>query len=117
MFRVRDRFRPMEFPAAHLLTAARRLLFAFLLAAVPLFGWAQHSSPDWVGTTTNAPLYYAGSFYGNSVACAGDIDADGDDEILIAEPAFETSPGVPNGKIALHLGSPTGIASPATWTF
>ncbi len=56
--------------------------------------------------------------FGWSVASAGDVNADGYDDVLVGEPTWYnfTSPGdVNNGLIQLFLGSATGLATTSAW--
>jgi hypothetical protein len=53
--------------------------------------------------------------YGIAVASAGDVDGDGDDEILVGAPGF--SDLFPNqGRAYLYAGSPTGPGLLAAWS-
>jgi probable HAF family extracellular repeat protein len=66
------------------------------------------AAPAWVGDTPD-PLDH----YGCSVASAGDVNADGYDDILVgAMGDLMTAPG----KAYLYLGSPAGPASAPAWT-
>lgn len=67
-------------------------------------------TPDWA-----ARGFQRASKFGGTVASAGDVNADGFDDILIAAP--EDSSQQPfAGRVALYLGSPTGPGDKADWT-
>jgi hypothetical protein len=57
----------------------------------------------------------ASAIYGYSVSSAGDVDDDGDDEILVGAPFYDNGQ-VDEGRAFLYLGSPTGPSSSADWT-
>ncbi|MBS1565343.1 MAG: VCBS repeat-containing protein [Bacteroidetes bacterium] len=62
---------------------------------------------SWTGTGAAS-----GSYYGYSVACAGDVNADGYSDILVGTYALGTN----NGAAYLYLGSAAGPATSASWT-
>ena len=77
--------------------------YVFLGSALGL-----QATPAWIGDTPD-PLDH----YGCTVAGAGDVNADGYDDILVgAMGDLMTAPG----KAYLYLGSPAGPASTPAWT-
>jgi hypothetical protein len=56
-----------------------------------------------------------GSFFGVSVAGAGDVNGDGYADLLIGASNYEFN-SVGEGRIFLYYGSATGPVSPAAWT-
>ncbi|MBK6343350.1 MAG: FG-GAP repeat protein, partial [Flavobacteriales bacterium] len=54
----------------------------------------------------------AGAQRGFSVACAGDVNADGYSDVLVGEPGYDTPGGVVDaGAFFLWLGSPSGVVT------
>jgi FG-GAP repeat len=76
------------------------------------------------GSAAGIPLTPHSALYGNvanahfgAVVCgAGDVDADGFDDVLIASPDFSDGQ-TDEGRVVLHRGSPAGLVSPPLWTF
>ncbi len=68
------------------------------------------SSPDWTveGNQVSADL-------GHAANCAGDVNGDGYDDVIIAAPSYDT-PTPDAGAVYLFLGSPTGLATAPAWT-
>jgi hypothetical protein len=86
-------------------------------AAFMWLGGAGGMGPD--GNPGNADWsYFSGqteSFFGFSVATAGDVDGDGDDEVIIGAP--QASNGEMNeGRAFLFLGVSGGLAVAPAWT-
>jgi MYXO-CTERM domain-containing protein len=46
------------------------------------------------------------------VACAGDVDNDGYDDVIVSSPGYRTA----TGKVSLYRGSPTGPEAEASWS-
>jgi hypothetical protein len=55
------------------------------------------------------------SYFGDSVATAGDVNSDGYDDLLVGAPWFENGHNEEGGAF-LYLGSPTGLAATPAWT-
>ncbi len=53
--------------------------------------------------------------YGLSVAGAGDVNADGYDDVLVGAPYFDNG-STDEGRAYLYLGSTTGLATTPSWT-
>lgn len=49
---------------------------------------------------------FAGGLFGESVSSAGDVDADGYDDLLVGAPAATNGVGVPTGRAFLYHGGP-----------
>jgi len=60
----------------------------------------------------------ASAGYGEVVATAGDVDGDGDDEVLVAAPDFDGGTPFVNdtGRVDLWEGDPEGLAAAPAWT-
>ena len=77
-----------------------------------------HGSPtgpstvaDWQGEADQAD-----AFFGWAVSPAGDVDGDGYADVVVGVSAWD-DPTFNEGKAVVHLGSPTGLAAAATWTY
>lgn len=66
------------------------------------------SNPDW-STTGSEP--WAGR--GQTVACAGDVNGDGQEDLLVADVNF--NPTKKPGKVTLFTGSADGLSVSPTW--
>ena len=69
-----------------------------------------HAAPDW-----SVPAEQAGSNFGNQMACAGDVNGDGFDDLLIGANKF-SGKFREGGKAYLFLGSPKGPGQTPDWT-
>ena len=67
------------------------------------------SSATWTGEPDQA-----GAEYGFAVAGAGDVDADGDDEVLVGAQAWDDA-AADEGAAWLYAGSETGPSGAAAW--
>jgi hypothetical protein len=56
------------------------------------------------------------SFFGNSVAAAGDVNGDGYGDVIVGAPYFIRDLVGFVGRAALYLGSATGLATSPAWT-
>jgi hypothetical protein len=77
--------------------------------------WVFHGSASGLAAS---PAWYDqsnqdGAWYGYSVAGAGDVNADGFDDVLVGAP-FHDSGNSNEGRVYLYLGSPGGLGS-ASW--
>ncbi len=68
------------------------------------------SSPDWSQYGSDA-----GDTFGRYVSSAGDVNNDGYHDVLVGAPDYET--GGADGAAYMYLGSESGLASSASWTF
>lgn len=76
-----------------------------------------HGSPTGPSTTANwvAESDQASAFFGTSASAAGDVNADGYNDLLIGAPTFDN--GQSNeGRAFLYLGSPSGLLTAPSWT-
>jgi Na+-transporting NADH:ubiquinone oxidoreductase subunit NqrB len=55
------------------------------------------------------------AYYGNSVACAGDVNRDGYDDVIVGAHMYDTI-NVDEGKAYLYLGGASGLSTSAFWT-
>lgn len=55
-----------------------------------------------------------GSTFGDTVVGAGDVNADGYDDVLVAAPRRDNAPG--QGGVHLYAGGPAGLSSSPVWT-
>jgi len=55
---------------------------------------------------------YGGDWFGNSVACAGDVNGDGYDDVIVGASVHNSEAG----KAYLYLGSATGLSPSSAWT-
>ncbi|MBD3868599.1 MAG: FG-GAP repeat protein [Acidobacteria bacterium] len=69
-----------------------------------------NSSPAWM-VESEQP----GSVYGRTVSSAGDVNADGFADVLVAAPWYENG-NFREGKVYLYLGSPAGLSQTSAWT-
>jgi len=71
------------------------------------------------GTPANADWSYiesqSGAEFGWSVARAGDVDGDGDDDVLVGAPQY-TNDDLNEGRVFLFLGVSSGLAMLPAWT-
>src|SRR6185503_1880637 len=67
-------------------------------------------APDW-----SAESNQASSYYGSSVASAGDVNGDGFGDVLVGAPRYD-SPESNEGRAFLYLGSASGPAAAPIWT-
>lgn len=69
------------------------------------------ATPDQIilGSQTDA-------LFGSAVGTAGDVDADGYDDVLIGEPFFDNA-AEDNGRLYLYRGSSAGLQTGAVWHF
>jgi uncharacterized protein (TIGR03382 family) len=66
------------------------------------------------------PVWSAGSLqggagFGTSVACAGDVDGDGFDDVIVGAPGYDGGDDA-EGRAYVFMGSPTGPEAVASWT-
>ena len=68
------------------------------------------TTASWTGESNQSTAYY-----GRAVATAGDVNGDGYDDVVVGSHYYD-SPENNEGRAFLYLGSPSGLASSATWT-
>ena len=68
------------------------------------------TTPKW-STLFNAQ---AGARFGTSVACAGDVNGDGYDDVIVGAP-YRATFGTDNGIVWLWQGSATGLGASPNW--
>ena len=57
----------------------------------------------------------ANAYFGASVSCAGDVDGDGFDDVIIGAPGY-TNGQSSEGRAYVYLGSPAGPSTTPLWT-
>lgn len=72
---------------------------------------APSQSPDWISSGD----LQAGAHFGFSVAPAGDVNADGYDDVIVGAPWSDTTRR-DVGKVYLYLGGPGGLSGTPVWT-
>ena len=68
------------------------------------------TSPSWTAESNQAS-----SYFGWSVAAAGDVNGDGYGDLLVTAPYYDNGAS-DEGRAFLYLGSASGLASSAAWT-
>jgi hypothetical protein len=69
-----------------------------------------NTAPDWIGQADQAEAWY-----GRRLSRAGDVNADGYSDVVIAAPNYDT--GNPDGgKVFIYLGSLAGLEQTPAWT-
>ena len=68
------------------------------------------ATPDWTTFGDQDTAYY-----GNQVSSAGDVNADGYDDVLVTTLYYDGPNGDQAGRVWLYLGSPTGLSTTADW--
>ena len=66
--------------------------------------------PDWTGEGNQADAQY-----GIAVSTAGDVNADGYDDVLVGAWGYDNGQNL-EGRAFLYLGGPTGLGPVAAWT-
>lgn len=69
-------------------------------------------TPAWMAEGNQAYAYFA-----MAVAGAGDVNADGYDDILIGAPNYDAGPNENAGRAYLFLSDSTGVAADPVWIF
>jgi hypothetical protein len=79
--------------------------FAFYGSAAGL-----SDTPDWTGEAQQA-----NAWFGRAVAWAGDVNADGYDDVVVGAPNMDTNQP-DGGKVFCYFGSATGLSLTPDWT-
>lgn len=66
---------------------------------------------DWIGESDQVE-----SDYGASAACAGDVNNDGFDDVIVGAPTYQNNFDA-EGRVYLYLGSSTGLQATPVWVF
>jgi len=69
------------------------------------------ATPNWTTESNKTSAQY-----GKAVACAGDVNNDNYDDVLIGAPNFQNTLAN-EGKVFLYKGSATGLSTTAAWSF
>jgi hypothetical protein len=56
-----------------------------------------------------------GALFGSAVGSAGDVNGDGYSDVIVGAPLYDNIESA-EGRAYVYLGSPTGLATGATWT-
>jgi hypothetical protein len=71
------------------------------------------------GLPTNADWHGEGdrvdSLFGNGVACAGDVNGDGRDDVIVGAPNYNTN-FLDEGQVRLYLGAGSDLSDTPVWT-
>jgi len=100
--------------------------YSDILVGAPLFDngsfdegkvFAYYGSATGISATSNwsAESNQTQAIYGNSVACAGDVNGDGYSDVVIGAYGFDNGQ-TDEGKAFCYYGSPTGLSVTANWT-
>jgi hypothetical protein len=100
--------------------------YADLIIGAPLFAegevdeggaWVFHGSAGGlaIAASWEAAGEQAGALFGASVACAGDVNGDGFDDVLVGAHGFDDTVE-DQGRSDLYLGSAGGLAAAPAWT-
>ncbi len=84
-------------------TEGRAFEYTSTASGFGLFNWSSESNDD-------------GSAYGSTVACAGDVNGDGRDDVIVGAPHFHNGTNL-EGRVWLHLGTIIGPSIAPSWTF
>jgi hypothetical protein len=87
-----------------------------LLLAACLLLLSTPARPDVVPSAWNPIGVQDGSFFGASVAPAGDVNHDGYGDVLVGAPGWDQT-ALDEGRVFLYLGGPTGLASSPSWAW
>ncbi len=68
------------------------------------------SNPAWTAESNQSE-----SFFGKSVATAGDVNGDGYSDVIVGAPGYDGG-GFWNGRAFIYLGSAAGLAASPAWT-
>jgi subtilisin-like proprotein convertase family protein len=74
------------------------------------------ATPAWTGQPTACTASPGNSFYGHSVASAGDVNADGYADVVVGAPGCATTPGLfSEGAVFVYLGGAGGLSATPHW--
>ncbi len=80
--------------------------------------WVHHGGPSGLDA---APAWIKDggteSLYGYSVSCAGDVNNDGFDDVLVGAPLESVGGQINDGRAFLYYGSAAGLAGTPSWTY
>jgi len=74
-----------------------------------------HSEPDDASIGATLESGQTGAGLGTSVDCAGDVNGDGYDDVIVGAPLYDNGQSE-EGRAFVYHGSPTGISTTAAWT-
>ncbi|MCA9729657.1 MAG: FG-GAP repeat protein, partial [Candidatus Eisenbacteria bacterium] len=78
--------------------------------------WLYSGSPTGLGSATwQTDGTDAGDHYGYSVACVGDVNGDGYDDVLVGAALSDTGAQADDGAIYLYFGSSSGLPTVSSW--
>jgi hypothetical protein len=67
-------------------------------------------TPDWTAVSDQS------SEFSSSIACAGDVNGDGYDDIAIGDDAYSSGGLTGNGAVHVYYGSSSGLSNAPAWT-
>jgi hypothetical protein len=82
------------------------LAYVFLGAAYGL-----NINPVWTSSGDNQ----VGAQFGHSVACAGDVNNDGFDDVIVGSPMWDSVANNDVGKAYVYRGTATGVGAVSSW--
>ncbi|MCZ6687995.1 MAG: integrin alpha [Planctomycetota bacterium] len=80
--------------------------------------YVYHGGPSGLATTAAweaEPADQTIAWFGFSVSSAGDVNADGFDDVIIGAPRWDGPSNQDEGKVYVYHGGPSGLATTAAW--
>ena len=93
---------------ASLRTPTLRLALACLAMALGASAHAQ----NWISEGNQV-----GARHGAALAASGDVNGDGRADVLIGQPDWDSLGSTNNGRVVLFLGTASGVAANASWSY
>ena len=79
--------------------------------------WVYHGSASGVASAAawSGESNQNGALFGESVACAGDVNGDGYSDVIVSAPRYD-NPQLNEGRAYVYNGSPSGVSTLAAWS-